>query len=132
MPRPIKKAKTKAAKPSMGELPDGASAETVAAPAVALAEPPHGEDAPASTLPPVMQETPEPPPAEPGPGFQRRQRPAPQKPAEGQGPYHGGPRKGPQGSSSQKSYGRVSEDKDHIAATSISIAKLQAMSMTEL
>jgi len=132
MPRPIKKAKTKAVKPAMAELPDGASAETVAAPAVALADPPQGEDTPASTLPPVMQETPEAAPAEPGPAFQRKQRPAQQRPVDGQGHDHGGSRKAQQGSPPQKSDGRVSEDKDHIAATSINIAKLQAMSMSEL
>jgi len=132
MPRPIKKAKTKAVKPAMAELPDGASAETVAAPAVALADPPQGEDAQASTLPPVMQDAPEPPPVEPGPAFQRKQRPLQQRPSDGQGPDHGGPRKGQHGPPPQKSDGRVGEDKDHIAATSINIAKLQAMSMSEL
>ena len=130
MPRPVKKAKTKAAKPAMAELPDGISAETAAAPAVALVEPISTEEGPPANLPAEPSEASDPGAAEPAQNFQRKQRP-PQRPQDDSGGDRGGPRKGSQPSSPQKSDGRL-EDKDHIAATSLNIAKLQAMSMTEL
>src|SRR5690348_5522606 len=127
MPRPTKKAKIKGPKSPGQELPSGVTGEAMAAPAVAVAEAPSTEDTPGVSVP---AETPDPSPMprnEPNQQNMRRPRPsAPRGPEAGEQP---GQARGPQGG--HRADGR-GDDKDHIAATSINIAKLQAMSMSEL
>ncbi|HTL17832.1 MAG TPA: transcription termination factor Rho [Patescibacteria group bacterium] len=129
MPRPIKRAKTKAAKPGPGELPTEATPET-ATPPVAVAEPPRNDGTQAAGAP---TETPDTSEAAPVEQF-RKPRPSPQQRPQENGPDSGGqgnqPRRGQQ-AGNHRGDGR-NDDKDHIAATSLNIAKLQAMSMSEL
>ena len=128
MPKP-KRAKTKGARPP-GELTDGAPADA-AAEAVAVAEPPPAtaESAPApETAENANQQSVE---AKNG---RKRERPDQQSPraddpaesrrsTEDRRPAQERPPAGDK---------RIPEDKDRIAPTSINIAKLQAMSMTDL
>src|SRR5215831_18579818 len=129
MPRPVKKGKARAAKEPSGEPSNGASPETLPVSA-AVAEPPPGEQLPP---PPVSVETPENMNADDKPAQpKRRERPVQQKrpgsplpvgdaeetPEPPQKPEKRGPQKG--------------DEKDRIATTSLNIAKLQSMSMTEL
>jgi transcription termination factor Rho len=128
MPRPIKKAKTKSAKPPE-EMPNGAAEPT--APAIAIAEPPRPEEPEATTPAPAAPEE-RADISSPEPSFPRKPRPAPQKPQDSAATDQATSRKSSTGAAPQKGDGRVADDKDHIAATSINIAKLQAMSMAEL
>src|SRR5437762_2118262 len=120
MPRP-KRAKTKGPKLPEGQPSNGALTENAPA-EVAVAEGAPADELQPPTAPvettdlPSTQERQAPPP-------KRRDRPAPQKPM---GSPQGDQRS--QGGGQEKS----GDDKDHIAATSLNIAKLQAMSMTEL
>ncbi len=130
MPRPVKKAKTKAPKAALGELPPEATPEpAAAAPALAVAEPPPPVEVSQSPSPTV---TPEPTDADnlDSAGF-RKQRPQPSRPPENGADQGGGARRGPQPTGAPRGDGR-GDDKDHIAATSLNIAKLQAMSMSDL
>ena len=149
MPRATKKAKSKTAKTPLAEQPNGVPAE--AAPAVvAVAEPPSSpkEIQPSLALnetetvvAPPVERPPVPAAPEPrqevkpaAPQQKRRDRPAPQRPNEGQaqrGQQSPAANK-PADRGAEKAGDRAAEDKDRIAATSINIAKLQAMSMTEL
>src|SRR3974390_61179 len=120
MPR-SKRAKTKGPKVPEGQPSNGALAENEQAEiAVAQAAPPEELQPPTSPVEtadlPLAQEMPAAP-------SKRRDRPAPQKPA---GASQGEQRQPGSGS------GKAGDDKDHIAATSLNIAKLQSMSMTEL
>jgi transcription termination factor Rho len=134
MPRPIKKAKTKAAKTAETESPNGAVNEPPPAPAVAVAEPPTAREQPASGAqsPSPTQRRPEEDPGDTAPQPPRRQRPiatkAPESDREEQQPEK---RNAPPVASPRQD-GTAGEEKDHIAATSLNIAKLQAMSMAEL
>jgi transcription termination factor Rho len=135
MPRPIKKAKIKAAiKAESAELSNGATPEASAAPAVAVAvvEPPTPEDSQPVPTPAEARLVGETSPNEPAPVIPKRPRPSPQRGPDAAKSDSGGQHKGTQPSASPKGDGRVTEDKDHIAATSLNIAKLQAMSMAEL
>src|SRR6185369_12910801 len=125
MPRPIRKAKTKGVKPLAAELPDGAPAEGIATPVAAIAEPPPAEDPQAVRPLAESPESPEGSSAESVALPPRKQRLAP-------GPDQGSQQKGAPTPNAQKGDGRVVDDKDHIAATSVNIAKLQAMSMSDL
>jgi len=146
MPRPTKKAKNKAKAPP-AEPTNGIAPEAVAA-ATAVVEPP----APAPEAAPV-EEAPRPAAqAEPAPvaGNDRDSEPrqkrtdraeraatskAPETPVppKSQGPKdHNRPEEAGPDRPSQKAGERQAEDRDRIAATSLNIAKLQGMSMTEL
>ena len=128
MPRPIKKAKTKSAKP-VDELPNGGTESNVT-PALAVAEPPHSEEPQAASAPPQTQESVESSSREDN--FARKVRPAAQRPSDGNAGDQPGQRRGGTGAQPPKADARVADDKDRIAATSLNIAKLQSMSMSEL
>ena len=130
MPRPIKKAKTKGAKTPSAELPIGVAAESAAAPEVAIAEPPPENDPQPAPPPAETAEPIETPRTEPNPNHLRKPRPGPPRPSD-QSTSQGGQPRGQQ-APHRGGDGRVADDKDHIAATSLNIAKLQAMSMSEL
>src|SRR5258708_25668729 len=133
MPRPVKKAKTKIAKPNSPELPNDGAAEPGVEPAIAVAEPAPADDVQPAAPPTEAEELEDNSRFESTPLPPRKQRPTPQKGPESSAPTQGGQPRGPQGSAAQKSDGRPpADDKDHIAATSLNIAKLQSMSMAEL
>jgi transcription termination factor Rho len=133
MARPVKKAKAKAAKPALGDFsPDASTEPAPASASVAIAEPP----APAEPQqPPPAVETNEPAhsaPADIDPGAFRKSRPPAGRPPVNDPEQGGGAaRRAPQPGGASRDDGR-NDDKDHIAATSVNIAKLQAMQMSEL
>src|SRR5579872_4346206 len=131
MPRPIKKAKSKAAKPPGSEQPGDIGPEVASAPSVAVADPPPAEEPPPGVPPSTAQETNDNAIAEPISQPQRRQRPSPPRASDQASSEQPAPRK-PAPFPAQRTDGRSGDEKDHIAATSINIAKLQAMSMSEL
>jgi transcription termination factor Rho len=157
MPRAVKKAKTKTAKTLPPEQPAPESAPAVAA---AVAEPPapvtampaasfdEPAPAPVESAPAGVQEL-QPPtsPVEPNEAPRpqpRQQQGKKQKGNQRGGPQgkgqqgHGGQQRGPQSRGPQqpapapKEPELSPEERDRIAATSLNIAKLQAMSMTDL
>src|SRR5258708_4892748 len=115
MPRP-KRAKTKGPKGPEAQPSNGAPEN--GPPQIAVAEAAPAEELQPPTTPVETTELPQPEDRTASGGQRRRDRPPPQKPASvphNDRPSGGGPEKGP-------------DDKDHIAATSLNIAKLQAMS----
>jgi transcription termination factor Rho len=131
MPRPIKKAKTKTAKPALDEFPGGTNPEAAEAVAVSVEEAPRADGVHSA---PATSDLPE---ASPSPSLEnspalKKQRSSNQRGSENaSGESTNLPRRGTQ-PSGQQGENRGADDKDHIAATSVNIAKLQAMSMTEL
>src|ERR1035441_3973406 len=133
MPRPTKKAKTKAAKVKIEEQVDGNIAESAVAP-VAVAE------APAEAAPPPA------PPKEPLAKEKARGKAAPEEDQdENAATAVNIPKRGKAApeedqdedaetadNSAKRGKSDAEEDKDRIAATPVNIAKLQAMSMPEL
>jgi transcription termination factor Rho len=121
MPRPTKKAKTKTPKEPIAEPANGAPPV-----AAAVAEPPPAEELQPPVAPVETSESPQPVevPAMP----KRREPPAvQQRPAPS--PDRGG---GANRQGNRRQDERITDDKDRIAPTSLNIAKLQSMSMTEL
>ncbi|HWI59137.1 MAG TPA: transcription termination factor Rho [Bacillota bacterium] len=154
MPRATKKAKTKAAKNPPVEQSNGTVAE--AAPVVAaVAEAPAAVESQPSLLPvepsepPTVEEKPAPPPRRrdrPAPAPDRtpersderpapkpvEAKPAPEKTAEPFEPTDRSQRPVAQKPAPKAPEKAPADDKDRIATTSLNIAKLQAMSMSEL
>jgi transcription termination factor Rho len=139
MPRPTKKAKSKAGKVPPAEPANGTPPEPGAI-AAAVVEPAPPESAPLEEAPTSSGTTEAPREAEalperPSSPQKRRERPAPPtagapaRPSEGSA---SGPELVPGGPSNQKADQRQAEERDRIAATSLNIAKLQSMSMMEL
>jgi transcription termination factor Rho len=130
MPRPIKKGKTKAAKGLDAEQTNGAPAEPTPV-ATAVAEAPSTPELQPPTAPVEAVEAVE---TDPAPVVaRRRDRPTSQsagQPAGGE--RSAAEEKNMARPAGRKNDGRQIDDKDHIAATSVNIAKLQSMSMTEL
>src|SRR5215470_4242921 len=129
MPRPAKKPKTKTAKTPEGEQPNGAPAEPGSVSTAVADTPAATEELQPPTGPVETAESAQGDGATPV--AKRRDRP----PSQGVEPHAQEP------AALEKSSGRMqnrrqderhTEDKDHIAATSVNIAKLQSMSMTEL
>ena len=118
MPRAPKKAKNK---PPLSEPANGSPAEPAAvATAVADAAPSSDDLAPAAAAPLETPET-----GKPDDRAAQKRRDRPQRPGGGQRPDKQQP-------APQKVETPRVDDKDRIAATSVNIAKLQSMSMTEL
>ncbi|HWW01461.1 MAG TPA: transcription termination factor Rho [Candidatus Acidoferrum sp.] len=140
MPRAIKKAKAKTAKELSAEPSNGVSPEPAPV-STAVAEPPPAEEL---QPPPAAVEAPEPVTAEEKPAPQkRRERPAQPKRPEPPAPVadeaaetnqeeEAETNQKPERRAPQKGGDRPGDEKDRIAATSVNIAKLQSMSMTEL
>jgi len=135
MPRPTKKPKTKAPKGPMLERADGATDGDSPA-AIAVVEPPPAprEEQPAAAAPPEAGTSPaanqrEADTSRPADDGRAGERTAQQKrrdrSQQKQGP-------GPVQAHKEPPVPKSGEEADRIAATSINIAKLQAMSMTEL
>jgi transcription termination factor Rho len=130
MPRPTRKAKTKALKDQAPELANGTLPEAAPA-AVAVAEPPAAEEIqpPTTAIEPDVA-----PVAEDRQAPRKRERQGPPRgevPAPSQGQQPPVREKMPERPIGKKP-SDLAEDKDRIAATSLNIAKLQSMSMTEL
>jgi transcription termination factor Rho len=145
MPRATKKAKAKAPKSPVSDAPEGFVAE--AAGTTVIAEAPPAPEVVTEAAPPpappselASENRSEEPRAQerPAPAPKKRERPPASRPAEPtappvrpqqqERPEKPAAPKSQDGASAQKG----TDEKDRIAATSINIAKLQAMSMTEL
>jgi transcription termination factor Rho len=125
MPKPTKKAKAKAAKAPAPAETDVAPAEAVAA-ATAVAEPPADPAAPPVPAPETASQ------AEPQTQPEKKR---PEKASRGPKAQKGKaqePEPEPEPEPKPKANGAPAADKDKVAASSLNIAKLQSMSMTEL